>query len=166
VAHVELSISEAFVSPTSSAPDLESAGFPDHDRRPIEVDGFTRWSDTVSTAEEPCLLIDDQTTIAAVSSSCCQLLGLGTPLHAIGRALLDSELRLLDFTAARGELAEQDVEKIPPLLALRSGRLARGLLRVRCVGMEGRSDNTVDAIATPILTHGAVAGSLTFFSQV
>jgi hypothetical protein len=163
VAHVELSISEAFVSPATSSLDQESDGFTDAEHR-IDPDGFARWSDTVSTAAEPCLLIDRSTIIAAVSSSCCRLLGLGTPLHAIGRALLDSELRLLDFTAARGELTEQDVEKIPPLLALASGRLARGLLRVRC-GAEG-SDSTFDAITTPILAHGAVAGSLTFFAEV
>jgi hypothetical protein len=164
VAHVELSISEAFVSPAASSLEQESANFSDADR-PNDTDGFARWSDTVSTAAEPCLLIDRGTTIAAVSSSCCELLGLGTPLDAIGRALLGSELRLLDFTAARGDLTEQDVEKIPPLLALSSARLARGLLRVRRGGVQG-SDSTVDAIATPILAHGFVAGSLTFFAEV
>lgn len=164
MAHVELSISEAFVSPATSSLERESTGFTDTDRH-ADVDGFTRWSDTVSVAVEPCLLIDRATTIAAVSSSCCDLLGLGAPLDVIGRALLESELRLLDFTAAAGELTEQDVGKIPPLLALTSGRLARGLLRVRCLGAE-RADATVDAITTPILAPDGVAGSLTFFAEV
>ncbi|WP_239140963.1 PAS domain-containing protein [Plantactinospora endophytica] len=141
-----------------------STGFDDVDGRG-HLDGLSRWSETVSTAAEPCLLIDRDTTIAAVSTSCCQLLGLGRPFDALGRPLLGSELRLLDFTAARGDLTEQDVDKIPPLLALHSGRLARGLLRVRCPEIEG-PDATVDAIATPILTDGQVAGSLTFFSEV
>lgn len=164
MAHVELSISEAFPPSATSSLGHGSTGFDDAEG-PEDLNGFARWSGTVSTAVEPCLLIDRDTIIAAVSSSCCRLLGLGTPLDALGQPLLDSQLRLLDFTAARGELTEQDVEKIPPLLALHSGRLARGLLRVRCPDPEG-SDATVDAIATPVLTGDAVAGSLTFFSEV
>ncbi|MFY1688805.1 PAS domain-containing protein [Plantactinospora sp. WMMB782] len=177
MAHVELSISEAFPTPATTSPGHGSTGFDDADGRAhvdgradaggrARVDGFSRWSEAVSTAAEPCLLIDRETTIAAVSPSCCQLLGLGTPLEALGLPLLGSALRLLDFTAARGELTEQDVEKIPPLLALQSARLARGLLRVRCPEGRGPDATTVDAIATPILTDGEVAGSLTFFAEV
>lgn len=152
MAHVELSLSEAFSPSTFTAnPEQES-------------DNFTRWTTTVASATEPCLLIDLHTVIAAVSTSGCELLGLGTPADVIGQPLLRGGLRLLDFTAARGELTEQEVDKIPPLLALTSGRLARGLLRV-CSG-EGASDATVDAISTPLLSHGVVAGSLTFFSEV
>ncbi|AVT31077.1 MULTISPECIES: hypothetical protein [unclassified Plantactinospora] len=165
MAHVELSISEAFPTPATPSLGHGSTGFDDADGR-VHLDGLTRWSETVSTAAEPCLLIDRETTIAAVSPSCCQLLGLGAPLDALGLPLLGSHLRLLDFTAARGELTEQEVEKIPPLLALHSGRLARGLLRVRCPEAEGPEATTVDAIATPILTDGRVAGSLTFFAEV
>ncbi|MEQ4300669.1 hypothetical protein ABNF97_04620 [Plantactinospora sp. B6F1] len=165
MAHVELSISEAFPTPTTSSLGHGSTGFDDADRAGHR-DGLARWSESVSTAAEPCLLIDRETTIAAVSPSCCHLLGLGTPLDALGLPLLGSDLRLLDFTAARGELIEQEVEKIPPLLALHSGRLARGLLRVRTPQVQGPDATTVDAIATPILTDGRVAGSLTFFSEV
>lgn len=152
MAHVELSLSQAFVPSASPS-------------TPQETDNFRRWCAAVAAALEPCLLIDLHTTIEAVSVSCCTLLGLGTPAEAVGRPLLDGELRLLDFTAARAELPEQESEKIPPLLALSSGRLARGLLRVRS-DAAGGSDATVDAIATPVLTDGVVAGSLTFFSQV
>lgn len=152
MAHVELSLPESFVPSAGPA-------------TPPETDNFRRWCATVSVALEPCLLIDLRTTIEAVSASCCELLGLGTPAETVGRPLLDGELRLLDFTAARAALPEQESEKIPPLLALSSGRLARGLLRVRS-GAAGGSDATVDAIATPVLTDGVVAGSLTFFSQV
>jgi hypothetical protein len=152
VAHVELSLSEAFTPPTAAV--LEPGS-----------DSFGRWSATVATAAEPCLLIDAHTVITSVSVSCCLLLGLGLPVEVLGRPLLHAELRLLDFTANRGELPEQEIEKIPPLLALSSGRMARGLLRVRA-GAAGRSDATVDAIATPLLRTSAVAGSLTFFSEV
>ncbi|WP_422772570.1 hypothetical protein ACN28C_06005 [Plantactinospora sp. WMMC1484] len=164
MAHVELSISEAFPTPGASSLQHGPTGFDNADGSG-GVDGFTRWSETVSTAAEPCLLIDRDTVISAVSSSCCQLLGLGSPISVLGRPLLGSDLRLLDFTAARGDLTEQDVERIPPLLALHSGRLARGLLRVRCPDDE-HADATVDAISTPVLTDGLVAGSLTFFSEV
>jgi PAS domain-containing protein len=153
LAHVELSLTEAF--------DLPEAAFDLDTRTP--VDSFGRWSTTVAAAEEPCLVIDSDYTIVSASSSCCALLGLGEPAQAAGLPLLDAGIRLVDFTAARSELTEPEIEKIPPLLAVTSGRLARGLLRVRG-GADG--DATVDAIATPLLVEGAVAGSLTFFSVV
>jgi hypothetical protein len=151
VAHVELSLTEAFV-PAVPAPTEQESG------------SFDTWSVTVSRAAEPCLLIDSDTNVVAVSSSGCRLLCLGTPEEVVGLPLLDGGLRLLDFTAYRGELTEQDTDKIPPLLALHSGRLARGLLRIQASA--GAPDATVDAISTPVLTEGTVAGSLTFFSEV
>ncbi|MEV0392836.1 PAS domain-containing protein [Polymorphospora rubra] len=153
MAHVELELTEAL--PPSSRTPAELA-----------VDDTLRlWSATVSHAAEPCLVIDLETTITAVSRSCCDLLGLGTPAETVGLALLDGRLRLVDFTAARGELTETEIDKIPPLLALTSGRLARGLLRVQS-DSSGENVATVDAIATPLSVGGAVAGSLTFFSPV
>lgn len=149
MAHVELSLSEAFVPNTNEPPEQ---GF----------DSFAAWVATVSNAAEPCLLIDLRTTIRAVSTTCCELLGLRAPAEAVGRPLFEGGLRLVDFTANRCELAEQDAEKIPPLLALTSGQLARGLLRVHSGGV----DATVDAVATPLLAHGLVAGSLTFFCAI
>ncbi|MEV4627653.1 PAS domain-containing protein [Micromonospora sp. NPDC049523] len=153
MAHVELSLTEAFVpQATGTSADHES-------------DSFANWSASVSLAAEACLLIDLRTTITAISDSCCTLLGLSAPAEVVGHPLLDGELRLLDFTAARGELNEQEVDKIPPLLALSSGRLTRGLLRVQA-GTSPTTDATVDAISTPLLVAGAVAGSLTFFAKV
>jgi len=116
VAHVELSLSEVFV-PAAGTPTEPGSG------------SFHQWCVTVEGAAEPCLLIDGRTRVVAVSASGCALLGLGTPAEVIGLPLLRGGLRLLDFTAARLELTEQEVDKIPPLLALSSGRLARGLLR-------------------------------------
>jgi PAS domain-containing protein len=152
VAHVELSLSEVFV-PTARASTEQGS------------DNFGQWSATVSRADEPCLLIDADTRVVAISAAGCELLCLGEPDDLVGRPLLDGGLRLLDFTANRGELTEAEIDKIPPLLALSSGRLARGLLRVEAASADA-SDATVDAISTPVLADGAVAGSLTFFSEV
>lgn len=151
MAHVELSLSEVF-SPAETPTEPES-------------DNVGQWSSTVSHAAEPCLLIDAETTVVAISSSGCELLCLGAPEDVIGYPLLEGGLRLVDFTANKSELTEQETDKIPPLLALHSGRLARGLLRVQGPGEDGPGI-TVDAISTPVLTDGTVAGSLTFFSEV
>jgi hypothetical protein len=153
VAHVELSLSEAF------APLVRTPAEPTPD------DSFGRWLHTVTAADEPCLLVDTELTIAAASVSCCQLLGLGLPTAAVGRPLVGGGLRLVDFTAARSELPEPEIDKIPPILAIKSGRLARGLLRVQSADADD-ADATVDAIATPMFRRGVVAGSLTFFSAV
>lgn len=153
MAHVELSLPEAFVPIGSSPPE------------PPATDSYGRWLSTVTAADEPCLLIDRKLTIAAASVSCCRLLGLGLPAAAVGRPLVGSGLRLVDFTAARSELPHPEIDKIPPILAITSGRLARGLLRVQSAAT-GDADATVDAVATPVLRDGMVAGSLTFFSEV
>ncbi|MBM0226668.1 MULTISPECIES: PAS domain-containing protein [Micromonospora] len=152
MAHVELSLSEVF-APAAGTPTGQ------------ESDNFGQWSSTVSHAAEPCLLIDADTTVVAISASGCELLCLGAPDDVIGRPLLEGGLRLVDFTANRSELTEQETDKIPPLLALHSGRLARGLLRVQGPGADAPG-TTVDAISTPVLTDDSVAGSLTFFSEV
>jgi len=151
VAHVELSLSGAFVPQARTPAEGEF------------VPGVGRWTATVAAAAEPCLIIDSSTAILALSTSCGELLGLGKPAEAIGQPL-GAVLRLLDFTAGAGELEESDAEKIPPLLAIRTERLARGLLRV--VPGPGETPLTVDAVATPLLEGDRVAGSLTFFSAV
>ena len=127
--------------------------------------GLGDWGSTVRDAEEPCLLIDSRTNVSAISASGCAALGLGSPAQVVGRPLLAGGLRLLDFTASRCDLTEQEIDKIPPLLALSSGRLARGLLRV-CRGHGADRDRTLDAVSTPVLLHGEVAGSLTFLAEV
>jgi hypothetical protein len=152
VAHVELSLSGAFVPQA---------------RTPVEVEnvtGIDRWTSTVAAASEPCMVIDFTFTILAISDSCSLLLGLGDSIDVVGEPLLGGSLRLIDFTAARSELSDPEVEKIPPLLALTTQRLARGLMRVQ--PGPGDADITVDAIATPLWVNGQVAASLTFFSRV
>ena len=151
MAHVELSLSGAFVPQARTPAEAEF------------VPSVDRWTSTVAAAAEPCLVIDKYATILAISASCCELFGLGKPADSTGQPL-GAALRLIDFTATAGELDESDVEKIPPLLAIRSKRLARGLLRV--VPGPGEGPLTVDAITTPLLAGEQVAGSLTFFSPV
>jgi hypothetical protein len=151
VAHVELSLSTPFVPQARTPAEAEF------------VPSVDRWTSTVAAAAEPCLVIDTSGTILAVSVSCCELFGLGKPAESIGQPL-GSALRMIDFTADGRELDESDAEKIPPLLAIRSQRLSRGLLRV--VPSAGEPPLTVDAIATPLLTGDRLAGSLTFFSPI
>ena len=152
MAHVELSLSGAFVPQARTPAEAEF------------VANIDRWTATVAAATEPCLVIDVTTTIRAVSPSCSELLGLGKPVDAVGQPLLGGVLRLIDFTAGGGELDEPEVEKIPPLLAIRTKSLARGLMRVQTDG--GEPHLTVDAIATPLMAADQVVASLTFFSPV
>jgi hypothetical protein len=152
VAHVELSISEAFV------PEARAT------LQPERLSSLELWATTVAVAGEPCMLIDAEMVIVAISESACQVLGLGSPADATGESLLEGVLRLVDFTQARTVLPDTEIEKIPPVLAISSGRLARGLLRVQS-GTEGEAA-TVDAIATPLHDDGEVSGSLTFFCAV
>jgi hypothetical protein len=155
VAHVELSLSEPF----TPQPDSDYADFGASNL----FTSVDRWAAAARVAVEPCLVIDADAAIAAVSASACNLLGFAGPREVVGRWLAsDDLLALVDFTPAPAALPESDVEKIPPLLALSSGRLARGLLRVR----SGAEVVTMDAVATPLLERSHVIGSLTFFSLV
>jgi PAS domain-containing protein len=120
-----------------------------------------RWGATVDGAGEPCLVIDSDVIVVAMSASFEQMLGLAE--SPVNRPLLDGDgvLQVLDF--GDGNALEQlEVARMPPLLALSSGRLARGLIRIRCA----KGPCTFDAIATPLTDDGKVVGSLTFFSAI
>ena len=120
MAHVELSISDPHLA---RSPD------------PTES-SLDRWAATVADAAEPSLVIDDKAVIVAVSASFEDLLGLTE--SAIDRPLVDGVLQLLDFGDG-GALDASEINKTPPLLALSSGRLARGLVRVRSASGRARS---------------------------
>jgi hypothetical protein len=137
-----------------------SVSEPNAVRRPPEESSLDRWADAVAAAGEPCLVIDAEATIVALSPAAHELLGLNG--DAVGRSIADGVLRLLDFSPGGGDLGDGELGKIPPLLALSSARLARGLLRVDRAG----EVCTLDAIAAPLVDGGQVAGSLTFFSQI
>jgi hypothetical protein len=119
-----------------------------------------RWADAVAAAVEPSLVIDSRAFVVAMSPSCVRLLGFKKA--PIGKKASGVALRLIDFSAAAAPLTDTEVAKVPPLLSLSSGRLARGLIRVECP--EGAC--TLDAVATPIGEQTDVVGSLTFFSPV
>ncbi len=121
-----------------------------------------RWASTVAGAYEPCMVVDRRSYIAAASMPACRLLGFEGPDDAIGRRLFDRCLPLLDFTAEGSTLSDEDLARIPPVLALSSGLLARGVLRVRTRG----DIITMDAVSTPLRDHERVIGSLTFFCVV
>lgn len=81
---------------------------------------------------------------------------------ARGLSLFAGVLRLLDFSAAGAELGDGELEKIPPVLACSSERMARGLMRVQSRG----EVVTLDAIATPLFDDEKVVGSLTFLMPI
>ncbi len=147
MAHVELSVSEPFAPGTIPAEPTSS---------------LSHWAPAVASASEPCLMIDSVSMIVSASPSACTLLGFANQAEAQGCHLFAGVLHLLDFTSAGAPLPDSEIEKIPPVLACSSGRLARGLLRVQ----SGTEVRTVDAIATPLFDMRKVVGSLTFFSQI
>jgi PAS domain-containing protein len=150
VAHLEMSLTEPFAAPLTDVSEALAVGTVDH------------WSDAVDGATEPCLVIDAKAVVTAASPAACTLFGFPGPRAALGLCLHDDVLPLIDFGASASPLPETDLAKIPPVQALLSERLSRGLLRVRL----GADIVTIDAIATPLWEDGAVAGSLTFFCTV
>jgi hypothetical protein len=146
VTHVELSLSPS-VTP---------------DWRPQVPPQLNRWVTAVSESDEPALIIDASAVVVASTALCARLLGLPAPG---GGMRLPEVLRLIDFTAAGSDLSETERELIPPLLAVASGRLARGLIRVR-TGTGPADIRTLDAIATPLHADGVAVGSLTFFCEI
>jgi hypothetical protein len=120
------------------------------------------WAPSVTEAREPCVLLDARFRVAAMSPGCATMLGVDRQL-SVGSSLVDEVLRLLDFNAVSGELRGREVEMIPPLLAITSGGLARGLVRVLC--LRG-GISTLDAVSAPLRDDHGVVGSLTFFALV
>lgn len=151
--HVELTVSGP----------LAPEGIDNH-QEPLR--SLDRWGAAVHDAVEACLLVDHLSRIVAASPAACQLLGLGEPQMAVGLSLFAGVLRLLDFTAVPALLGDGELEKIPPVLACSSGRLAHALMRVQA----GDTVVTVDAVATPLFDglggDGRAVGSLTFLASV
>jgi len=150
VPHVELSLSE-----------LTTSGLRGYDRSGFDG-SLDLWAFAVGVAGEPCLLLDAAGIVVAASPGSGALFSINAA-DAVGRRLVDGVIRLLDFNTVSGELPGWEVDKIPPLLAIKSGGLARGLLRVP--GDDGAT-STVDAISVPLRDDGEIVGSLTFFAPV
>jgi hypothetical protein len=154
VTHVELSLSQ---------PNLGGPGRPGRPGEPAR-DPLGSWAGAVASAWEPCVLLNAEGVVVAASPGCSPLFRI-PPADAVGRRLVGGVLHLLDFnfTSVPADLADREVEKIPPLLALSTGGLARGLLRV---AFEDGTIFTVDAITSAIHLEESIVGSLTFFSPI
>ncbi|MEV0651277.1 hypothetical protein AB0I28_39090 [Phytomonospora sp. NPDC050363] len=133
------------------------------DDESVEADGavLERWANAVRGAGDPCLLLDARGLIEATSPEGRNLLGLPEGIDKAGRGLIDGLVRLVDFTVQQGSLADWELERIPPLQALSSGALARGLLRIAV----HQTVYTLDAVSTPLRSGDHLCGSLTFFNR-
>jgi PAS domain-containing protein len=149
VAHVELSVTDPFVAPRAGG-------------SPAALSSLDRWGVAAQHATEACLVLDALQQVVAASPAACELLGLGDPAAAAGKSVFAGVLRLVDFTAASADLGDGELEKIPPVLAFSSRRLARGLMRVQ----NAMGTVTIDAIATPLFDGATVVGSLTFLASI
>ena len=115
------------------------------------------WAIQVRDAVEPSLVVDADGRVAAVSAGAGVLLGIDVST-CVGARLLDLVV-LVDFTETGVPLLDPEMSA-PPLRALRSGRMSRGLMRLRLPrgGMP-----TYDVVGVP-LAHGA--GALAFLTEV
>ncbi len=119
------------------------------------------WAQTAAFAAEPCVVIDGDGVVVAASPGCAAVFEMDTE-DAAGRALAGEVLDLRDFSALQRPLPDWEIKKTPPLLAISSAGLARGLLRVWI----GSATKTVDSISVPLVDDGVIVGSLTFFVPV
>ncbi|MGH3738610.1 MAG: hypothetical protein ACRDT6_23850 [Micromonosporaceae bacterium] len=158
--HVELSLSD---DPEPDSPERRRPpGGPWEEPPRSRSESLSRWTGAVTEATEPCAVLDSDGVIVASSRACAALLGApGGPDGWLGRGLLDV-LELVDLTAAGEPLAAWEAERIPPLLALSSGALARAVMRIRV----GSLTRTLDLVSTPLRDGTAVVGSLTFLHRI
>lgn len=118
---------------------------------------LAEWALHVTRAQETALVINDRGRVVAVSTGCALALNLDVTT-CIGKPLLDLVV-LVDFSQAGVPVEDPDVQ-LPPLKALRSGSLARGLVRLRL----GRGVlSTYDVVGVPL---AGGRGALGFFSEV
>ena len=115
------------------------------------------WAKRVTEAQENCLLVDDRGRVQALSRGCTLLLDAGSG-DALGRPLREL-VSLVDFSAA-GVPVEDPENHLPPLKSLRSGTMARGLVRLR---LAADVVTTYDVVGVPL--DGGV-GALAFFGEV
>lgn len=113
------------------------------------------WAGAVRSAAEACLLLDGEGRVCAVSPTASAVLG-GS--GAMGARFADL-VRLVDFTSGAAPEIEPE-RSMPPLRALTTGGLARGLMRLR---VTDGSLVTYDVVAVPL--RGS-RGVLAFFLPV
>lgn len=128
-------------------------------RQPDDVlqGSVAEWASQITRAQETALVINDRGRVVALSTGCALALNLDVTT-CIGKPLLDLVV-LVDFSQAGVPVEDPDVQ-LPPLKALRSGSLARGLVRLRL----GRGVlGTYDVVGVPL---AGGRGALGFFSEV
>jgi PAS domain-containing protein len=124
-----------------------------HEAGPIGV-----WLRAVQASTEACLLLDRDGRVLAASAPAGAVLGT-TATRAVGAKFSDL-VTAVDFTS--GAAPEADPERsVPPLRALATGGLARGLLRLRSA--TSGELVTYDVVAVPL---SGEAGVLAFFLAV
>lgn len=122
-----------------------------HGAGPIGV-----WYASVQASAEACLLLDRDARVVAASATVGAVLGT-TSESAVGARFVDL-VTAVDFTSGAAPDLEPE-RSMPPLRALLTGGLARGLLRLRSsAGLV-----TYDVIAVPL---SGQSGVLAFFLAV
>lgn len=149
--------------PTSGRPHPPAPAASPQTRQPA-TSSLERWCAAATGATEACVVLDREHRIRAASHAWCTLMGVPDQAAVQGHPLL-SVVHLLDF-ADGAELDDGEASKIPPLLAIKSRTLARGLVRVPADADSSSDPVTLDSIATPLLDGDTVAGSLTFFTKL
>lgn len=125
---------------------------------PDAVQGsVSAWAQRVTEAQETCLVLNDRGRVVALSTGCALALNLD-PHACLGRPLLEL-VTLVDFSQTGVPVDDADVQ-LPPLKALRSGTMARGLVRLR---LGHGLLVTYDVVGVPL---AAGQGALGFFSEV
>jgi hypothetical protein len=123
-----------------------------HGGGPIAV-----WLPAVQAAAEACLLLDREGRVVAASAAVGPVLRT-TSTGAVGARFSDL-VTAVDFTS--GAAPETEPERsVPPLRALKTGGLARGLLRLRNTS---GALVTYDVVAVPL---SGQSGVVAFFLAV
>jgi PAS domain-containing protein len=140
---------------------LDESGEPSQVRRRLDLDArgsgpIGVWLAAVGASEEACLRLDRDARVVAASAAVGAVLGT-TAASAVGARFVDL-VTAVDFTS--GAAPDQELERsMPPLRALATGGLARGLLRLRSsAGLV-----TYDVVAVPL---SGQSGALAFFLAV
>jgi hypothetical protein len=136
------------------APEPEPA--PEPVARTLHLDGspvVEAWAPRVREASEAMLLVDATGRLIALSAAAGTLLGLD-PTATAGALLLDL-VRVVDFTAAAVPVPDPEVQ-LPPLRAIATGRLNRGLVRLQ----SGHLVRSYDVVGVPLSDGAGAVGFL------
>jgi PAS domain-containing protein len=140
---------------------LDASSVPAAPRRKLDLDAhgagpISVWHAAVQNSGEACLLLDRDARIVAASAAVGVVLGTSAA-DAVGARFVDV-VTAVDFTS--GAAPDAEIERsMPPLRALATGGLARGLLRLRsAAGLV-----TYDVVAVPLADQ---SGALAFFLAV